>query len=114
MARIKRGKTKNLKRKRLFERVKGYRGKKSKLKRQSKEAILHAGEYAFAGRKNKKRNLRKAWIQKISSASKNEDTSYSRLISALNKSSIAIDRKILADIAQNDPSTFKEIAKAVK
>jgi len=114
MARVKRGKTKNLKRKRLLAKTQGFRGGRSKLKRQAKEAALHAGEYAFAGRKNKKRNIRRLWIQRIAAAAKNEGISYSVFISNLKNKNISIDRKNLAEIAQNDAETFKEIVKTIK
>jgi large subunit ribosomal protein L20 len=114
MARVKRGKNKNLKRKRLLAKTKGFRSGKSKLKRQAKEATLHAGKYAFAGRKNKKRNIRKLWIQRITAASKTEGLSYNRLISSLKKEDIILDRKILSDLAQSDPLTFQKIVKLVK
>lgn len=114
MARVKRGKTKNQKRKKLLAKTKGFRGEKSKLKRQAKEAILHAGQYAFAGRKNKKRDLRKLWIQRITAGVQTEGISYSRFISGLKKEGITLDRKILAEIARNDSKTFREIVKATK
>ena len=114
MARVKRGKIKNLKRKRLLTKTKGFRSGRSTLKRQAKEASLHAGEYAFAGRKNKKRDIRRLWIQRITAAAKNEGISYSTLISKLKNKNILLNRKSLAEIAQNDPEAFKEIVKTAK
>ena len=114
MARVKRGKIKNLKRKRLLTKTKGFRSGRSTLKRQAKEASLHAGEYTFAGRKNKKRDIRRLWIQRITAAAKNEGISYSTLISKLKNKNILLNRKSLAEIAQNDPEAFKEIVKTAK
>lgn len=114
MARVKRGIRKQQKRKKLLGMARGYRGGRSKLKRQAKEAVLKAGNHAFAGRKNKKRNFRRLWIQRLSAASHAEGISYNKLISFLKKENIKIDRKILANIAQNDPQTFKAIIKNLK
>ena len=78
------------------------------------EAALHAGEYAFAGRKNKKRDFRRLWITRIGEASKAQGIPYSRFIDALTKAKVKIDRKILADLVLNDPATFKSIVSQVK
>ncbi len=114
MSRVKRGLVSHRKHKKLLGLNKGYRGTKSKLIRVAHEAALHAGEYAFHGRKRKKRDFRQLWITRISEAAKLEGISYSRFINALNKKSIKIDRKILADIVLNDSATFKKIVAHVK
>ena len=80
----------------------------------AREAALHAGEYAFAGRKNKKRDFRRLWITRISEAAKQEGTSYSRLIAGLSKNNIRLDRKILSDLVLNDRETFKKIVDAAR
>jgi len=114
MARVKRGIISRQKHKKLLSLTKGYRGTKSKLVRVAHEAALHAGEYAFAGRKNKKRDFRRLWITRIGEASKAEGISYSRLIDGLTKSQIKIDRKILADLVLNDLDVFKKIVATVR
>ena len=77
----------------------------------AKEAVLHAGQHAFIGRKNRKRDLRALWIVRISASAKQLGISYSKLIAGLKKEKIEIDRKILADIAAKDANTFAKIAK---
>jgi large subunit ribosomal protein L20 len=114
MARVKRGVTSHRKHKKLLSLTKGYRGTKSKLAKVAKEASLHAGEYAFHGRKRKKRDIRSLWITRISEAAKKEGISYSRLAGALSKKNIRIDRKILSDLVLNDPETFKRIVDTAK
>ena len=80
----------------------------------AKEALLHAGQYAYAGRKMKKRDYRRLWIMRINAATRQHGLTYSKLVSGLNKVGIVLDRKILADIAVSDPDTFKEIVSAIK
>ena len=76
--------------------------------------MVHAGAYAFAGRKRKKRDLRSLWIVRLNAAVRAEGLSYSKFVAGLKKEKIEIDRKILADLAVNDPDTFKEIVSKVK
>lgn len=114
MARVKRGVVSHRKHKKLLGLNKGYRGTKSKLIRVAHEAALHAGEYAFAGRRNKKRDFRRLWIVRISEATKVEGLSYSKFINGLKKNKIGLDRKILADLVLNDPETFKKIVEQVR
>lgn len=114
MARVKRGTVSRRKHNKLDALTKGYRGTKSRLVRKQHEAALHAGAYAFHGRKLRKRDMRSLWIVRISEAAKKEGTSYSKLISSLKKSKIELDRKILADLIVNDPTTFSEIVKHSK
>ena len=80
----------------------------------AKEAILHAGQYAYIGRKLRKRNFRSLWILRLNAAARKHGISYSKLINGLKKAKIEIDRKILADIAVNDPETFKQIVDNIK
>ena len=94
MARVKRGVVSRRKHKKLLALTKGYRGTKRRLVKVAREAALHAGEYAFAGRKNKKRDFRRLWITRISEATKQEGTSYSRFMAGLAKNNIKIDDKI--------------------
>ncbi len=79
-----------------------------------KEALMHAGQYAYHGRKLRKRDLRSLWIVRLNAAVRIEGLSYSKFINGLKKSNIEIDRKILADIAVTDPEAFKEIVSKVK
>ena len=90
-------------------RTKGFRHGRSTKERQAKEAILHAGNYAFAHRRDKKGDFREMWNVKISYAAKTAGTSYSKLMGGLKKKGILIDRKILATLVQENPETFKKI-----
>lgn len=114
MARVKRGTVSKRKHNKLAKLTKGYRGTKSRLIRAATEAKLHAGAYAYHGRKLRKRDFRSLWIVRISEASKKEGTSYSKLMNKLKNSNIQLDRKILADLILNDPQTFSEIVKYSK
>lgn len=109
--RVKRGVTSRAKHKKLFEANKGYRMTKRRLVRVAKEAYLHAGEYAFAGRKNKKRVFRRTWISTISHAVALKGSSYSTFMNALKKANIAIDRKIMAHLVIHKPEAFDAIFK---
>lgn len=114
MARVKRGIVSRRKHNKLAKLTKGYRGTKHRLIKAATEAKLHAGAYAYHGRKLKKRDIRSLWIVRISEASKKEGTSYSKLMNTLKNSNIQLDRKILADLVLNDPTTFSEIVKRSK
>jgi large subunit ribosomal protein L20 len=95
----------------LLKRAKGFKQARRTRIQTAKEAVLHAGMYAYIGRKNKKRDLRALWITRLSAAAKEKGTSYSKFINALKKERIEIDRKILSDIAATDPKTFDAIFK---
>lgn len=95
----------------LLKRAKGFRQARRTRIQTAKEAVLHAGQYAYEGRKLKKRDLRALWITRLSAAAKERGTSYSKFINALKKEKIEIDRKILSDIAATDPTTFDVIFK---
>lgn len=114
MSRVKRGTVSRRKHKKLLGLTKGYRGTKSKLIRVAKEASLHAGQYAFHGRKLRKRDARALWITHISEAAKKEGISYSVLMNKLKTNKIELDRKILNQIIQEDPETFKKIVSSLK
>lgn len=114
MTRVKRGLVSRRKHKKLLKLNKGFRGNKSKLIKVGKEASLHAGVYAYHGRKRKKRDFRRLWVTRISEAVKIEGMSYSRFIAGLKTNKIGIDRKILSDLLLNDPETFKKIVNKVK
>ena len=114
MPRVKRGTIANKRRKNVLKHTKGFTwGRKSK-ERAAKEALLHAWTHAFAGRKEKKRNFRQLWTVKINAGVREEGMSYSKLIAALKKKNVMIDRKILADLAEHEPAVFKKVIEFVK
>lgn len=112
--RVKRGVTSHEKHKKIFRANKGYRMTKRRLIRVAKEAYLHAGEYAFEGRKNKKRVNRRAWIVRISEAVKLQGINYSTFIKNLKTANIELDRKILAILVLDHPNIFQAIVDKVK
>jgi large subunit ribosomal protein L20 len=109
MARVKRGVTSHKKHKKLLKLTAGYRGGRSKLVRQAHESALHAGNYAFAGRRQRRRDMRKLWIVQLGNAVRAEGISYSTFIHSLKTKNINLDRKILAELAVNYPEDFKKI-----
>ncbi|MEK7219337.1 MAG: 50S ribosomal protein L20 [Patescibacteria group bacterium] len=114
MTRVKKGVHALKRRRSVLKQTKGFRHGRSTKERQAKEAILHAGNYAFAHRKDKKSHNRKLWNIKINAGSRELGMSYSKFIDALKKKDIVIDRKILADLAENNPKTFAKVFEAVK
>lgn len=112
--RVKRGLVSKRKHNKLKALTKGYRGTKSRLVKMQHEAALHAGAYAFHGRKLKKRDIRSLWIIRIGEAAKKEGLSYSEFMGKLKKGKIEIDRKILSELVLNDSETFKKIVSEVK
>lgn len=114
MARIKRGTVSRRKHKKLFSLTKGYRGTKNRLIRVAHEASLHAGAYAYHGRKLRKRDMRALWITRIGETVKQEGLSYSVFMNRLKKSNIELDRKILSNLILEDPTTFKQIVDKAK
>lgn len=114
MARVKRGTTSHAKHKKLHQLTKGYRMTKNRLVRVAREAALHSGEYAFTGRKLRKRDMRSLWISRINQSVQQMDLNYNQFINALKKSDIQLDRKVLADLAVRDPKVFKIIVDKVK
>lgn len=114
MSRVKRGTVSLRKHKKLRSLTKGYRGTKSRLVRVASEAALHAGAYAYHGRKLRKRDFRQLWITRIGEAVKQEGLSYSIFINKLKKVNVELDRKILSDLIVNDLDTFKKIVDHVK
>jgi len=112
--RVKRGVATHAKHKKLFQANKGYRMTKRRLTRVAMQAHLHSGEYAFAGRKLKKRDFRRLWITRISEAVKQNGLSYSMFIHKLKAANITVDRKILADLVLENPETFTAIVEKAK
>lgn len=113
MTRVKRGTISMKRRRNVLEQVKGYRFGRSKKERSAKVAIAHAGVHAFSHRKDKKADFRRLWQVRIGAATREFGLSYSRFIDALKKKNVVLDRKILADIAENNPNTFESIVKNV-
>lgn len=114
MSRVKRGKIAHKKREKILRYTKGFRwGRKAK-EALAKEALLHAWEHAFRGRKEKKRNFRSLWNVKIGAVSRAAGIKYSQLIPALKKANIKLDRKIMADLAEHDPKVFEKVLEKVK
>lgn len=111
--RVKRGVTSHKKHKKILKLAKGYRLGRSKLIKQAKEATVHAGADAYRGRKGKKRQMRSLWISRINGALAPHDISYSSFIARLKSKKIEVDRKILAQIAVENPNIFNEIIKKV-
>lgn len=114
MARVKRGVTSHKRHKKVLKLTKGHRGGRSKNIREAKSSLLHAGEYAFAGRKLRKRDMRRLWIVQLGNAVRAEGLSYSKFIAGLKLKKIELDRKILADLAVNHIEDFKKIVSEVK
>lgn len=112
--RVKRGLVSKRKHNKLLGLAKGYRGTRSTLVKVAKQAVLQAGQYAFQGRKNRKRDFRSLWITRISEASKKQDMSYSTFMNKLKKSQVSLDRKILSDLVVNDPETFTHLVEMAK
>jgi len=113
MTRVKRGKISMKRRRNVLKQTKGFRfGRKSK-ERLAKEALLHAGKHAFTDRRKKKRNARKLWQIKINAGARQEGISYSKLMGKMKKVGIALDRKVLAELAEKHPKIFAEIIKKV-
>jgi large subunit ribosomal protein L20 len=114
MPRVKRGAKRRQKRKKLLGLAKGFFLNKSKLYRAAKEAVDRAGNFAYVGRKRKKRDFRRLWIIRINAAARANDVSYSQLIAGLKRAGIGLDRKSLADIAVKDPAGFTRLVESAK
>jgi len=113
MTRVKGGPRARKKHKKIIEAARGYRGTRHKLFKRAHEAYLRSGEHAFAGRRLRKRDMRKLWIQRINAALTEHDLSYSKFVKLMKDANIELDRKILAQLAVEEPKVFKEIVKKV-
>jgi len=113
MTRVKKGVNALKSRKNILRKVKGYRHSRSTKERQANEAIFHAGTYAFAHRRDKKGDFRRLWNVRMSALLKDNGMSYSKFIPLLKKNNIALDRKILSELANSHPETFKKILESV-
>ena len=112
--RIKRAVNAVKKRRKILKLAKGYWGGKSKLYRVDREAVMKSQQYAYVGRKNKKRDFRKLWIARINAAARMNGLSYSRFMYGLSKAGIELNRKVLADIAVKDAAAFTELCNQAK
>ena len=114
MARVKRSVHARKKRRKVLEQARGYFGQGHVSYRKAKEQILHSDNYAYRDRKNKKRVFRRLWIMRINAAARAEGLSYNQFVAGCRKAEIELDRKILADLAVNDPAAFSAIAEKAK
>ena len=114
MARVKNGVTTKARHKKVLKAAKGYFGSKHRLYKTAKEQLMHSGQYAFRDRRQKKREFRKLWITRINAACRENEISYSKFIDGLNKAGVEVNRKMLSEIAINDPKTFAELVKTAK
>ncbi|WP_029407930.1 50S ribosomal protein L20 [Thiomicrorhabdus sp. Milos-T2] len=114
MARVKRGVIARRRHNKVLKAAKGYYGARSKVFRVAKQAVIKAGQYAYRDRRTKKRQFRRLWIARINAAARMNDMTYSRFINGLNVAGIAVDRKVLADIAVHDAAAFTAIAEKAK
>jgi len=114
MARVKNGAVTKARHKKVLKAAKGYFGSKHRLYKTAKEQLMHSGQYAFRDRKQKKRDFRKLWITRINAACRQNDISYSRFIEGLTKAGVEINRKMLSEIAINDPKMFTELVKVAR
>ena len=114
MPRVKRGVTARARHKRILALAKGFRGRRKNVFRIAKQAVMKAGQYAYRDRRNKKRVFRRLWIARINAGSRALGLTYSKFIAGIKKASIEIDRKVLADMAVNDPAAFASIVEKAK
>ena len=112
--RMKRGVNAVKKRRKILKQAKGYFGAKSKLYRTAREQVMKSGQYAYIGRKQKKRDFRALWITRINAACRLNDISYSRFIDGLKKANVTLNRKVLADMAVREPEAFANLVEVAK
>jgi large subunit ribosomal protein L20 len=114
MARVKRGVTAHKRHKKLLNRAEGRRGTRSTLIRPAREALIHALVYAYRDRRNRKRDMRRLWIERINAASRQHGVPYGRFIAGLKSAGVEVDRKILADMAVREPAAFAAMVETAK
>ena len=114
MSRVTRGVTKHARHKKVIKAAKGYYGARSRIFRVAKQAVTKAGQYAYRDRRQRKRQFRALWITRINAQSRANGLSYSRLINGLKKADIALDRRVLADLAVHDKAAFAAIVEQAK
>lgn len=114
MARVKRAVNAHKKRREILEAASGYRGQRSRLYRKAKEQVTHSLVYSFNDRREKKGNFRRLWIQRINAAARLNGMTYNRLIQGLNLAGVEVDRRMLAELAVNDPAAFAKVVQVAK
>lgn len=114
MARVKRAVSSHKKRRKIFKLAKGYFGAKSKQYKSAKQAVLKSMKYSYVGRKLKKRDMRRLWIIRINAEARQNGISYSQFMNGLRQNGIDLNRKVLADMAVNDKTAFKQLAETAK
>lgn len=114
MPRVKRGVTAHARHKKVLALAKGYRGRRKNVYRIAKQAVMKAGQYAYRDRRTRKRVFRQLWIARINAAARELGISYSKFMNGIKKAEIAVDRKMLAEMAVNDPAAFGSIVEQVK
>ena len=114
MARVKRGVTSHARHKKVLDQAKGYYGRRKNTIRIAKQAVEKANQYAYRDRRNRKRNFRALWIQRINAAARAEGLTYGCMIDGLTKAGVEVDRKVLADLAVREPEAFAALARRAK
>lgn len=114
MARVKRGVTTHARHKKVIDQAKGYYGRRKNTFRAAKQAVEKAGQYAYRDRKTRKRNFRALWIQRINAGAREHGLTYGRFIDGLSKAEVAVDRKVLSDLAVNEPEAFAALVAQAK
>ena len=114
MSRVKRGVTAHARHKKVLKQAKGYRGARSKVFRVAKQAVIKAGQYAFRDRRAKKRDFRSLWIIRVSAATDARGLSFSKFVGGLRKANVALNRKMLSEIAIHDPAAFDQLVALAK
>jgi large subunit ribosomal protein L20 len=114
MARVKRAVNAHKKRRTTLERAEGYRGQRSRLYRKAKEQVTHSLGYSYRDRKARKGDFRRLWIQRINAAARSHDITYNRFIQGLKAAGLEVDRRMLADLAVNDPKAFESLVETAR
>lgn len=114
MARVKRAVNAKKKRRTTLDQARGYRGQRSRLYRKAKEQVTHSGVYAYQHRRKRKGDFRKLWIQRINAAARAEGMTYNRFIQGLKAANVEVDRRMLAELAVNEPQAFASLVKTAK
>lgn len=114
MARVKRSVSAKKKRRTVLDRASGYRGQRSRLYRKAKEQVTHSGVYAYQHRRKRKGDFRKLWIQRINAAARADGMTYNRFIQGLKAAEVDVDRRMLAELAVNEPDAFSALVKTAK
>jgi large subunit ribosomal protein L20 len=114
MARVKRGVTAHARHKKIIKQAKGYYGRRKNVFRAAAQAVEKAGQYAYRDRRQRKRNFRALWIQRINAAARELGLTYGRFINGLGKAGVEIDRKVLADLAVREPEAFRSLVETAK